>query len=158
MFEAIQYVNVPEDDAAAEPFAVEYLQSISLGSIPPFCLPLKIVAPLLLIQNLSPWKGLCNGTRMRALGIWRTSLQVAILDGGFDCMIHLLPGIKLTTSDENLPYILKHTQFPVRLCFAMNVNKSQGQSLTHIGVDLPTTPFSQGQLYVPLLESHYWTD
>jgi len=25
MFEAINHVNVPEDDAAAEPFAVEYL-------------------------------------------------------------------------------------------------------------------------------------
>jgi len=93
MFEAINHVNVPEDDAAAEPFAVEYLPSIYLGSIPSSYLPPKIVAPLILIQNLSPIKGLCNGTRMRPLGIWLTCLQVAILAGCFDCMIRLLPRI-----------------------------------------------------------------
>jgi len=48
-FEAINHVNIAEDAAAAEPFAVEYLQSISLASIPPSCLRLKIGAPLILI-------------------------------------------------------------------------------------------------------------
>jgi len=149
-FEAINHVNVPEDAAVAEPFAVEYLQSISLPSIPPSCLRLKIGAPLILIQNLSPRKGLCNGTRMRVLGIRRTCLQVAILGGTFDGMIRLLPQIKLTTSEDDLPFILERTQFPVRLCFAMTVNKSQGQSLDQVGVDLRTPAFSHGQLYVAL--------
>ena len=149
-FEAINHVNVPDDAAVAEPFAVEYLQSISLASIPPSCLRLKIGAPLILIRNLSPREGLCNGTRMRVLGIRRTCLQVAILGGTFDGMIRLLPRIKLTTSDEDLPFVLERTQFPVRLCFAMTVNKSQGQSLNQVGVDLRTPAFSHGQLYVAL--------
>jgi len=149
-FEAINRVNIPEDAAVAEPFAVEYLQSISLASIPPSCLRLKIGAPLILIRNLSPREGLCNGTRMRVLGIRRTCLQVAILGGTFDGMIRLLPRIKLTTSEEDLPFILERTQFPVRLCFAMTVNKSQGQSLDQVGVDLRSPAFSHGQLYVAL--------
>jgi len=37
-FEAVNRVHVAEDMAAAEPFAVEYLQSINLASIPPSCL------------------------------------------------------------------------------------------------------------------------
>ena len=93
MFETINHVNVPEDEAAGEPFAVEYLPSIFLGSIPSSCLPPKIGPPLILIQNLSPIEGLCNGTRMRPLEIWLTCLQVAILGGCFDCMIRLLPRI-----------------------------------------------------------------
>jgi len=87
---------------------------------------------------------------MRVLGIRRTCLQVAILGGMFDGMIRLLPRIKLTTSEEDLPFILERTQFPVRLCFAMTVNKSQGQSLDQVGVDLRTPAFSHGQLYVAL--------
>jgi len=149
-FEAVNHVDVAEDVVAAEPFAVEYLQSINLASIPPSCLRLKIGAPLILIRNLSPRKGLCNGTRMRVLGIRRTCLQVAILGGTFDGLIRLLPRIKLTTTDEDLPFILERTQFPVRLCFSMTVNKSHGQSLDQVGVDLCTPAFTHGQLYVAL--------
>ena len=149
-FEAANYVEVPEDAAGAEPFAVEYLQSISLASIPPSCLRLKIGAPIILLRNLSPREGLCNGTRMRVLGIRRTCLQVAIMGGKLDGNICLLPRIKLTTSDDDLPFILQRTQFPVRLCFAMTVNKSQGQSLQKVGVDLRTSAFTHGQLYVAL--------
>ena len=32
----------------------------------------------------------------------------------------------------------------------MTVNKLQGQSLKHVGVDLRTNAFTHGQLYVPL--------
>ena len=149
-FEAVNYVEVPEDAAGAEPFAVEYLQSISLASILPSCLRLKIGVPIILLRNLSPKEGLCNGTRMRVLGIRRTSLQVAIMGGKLDGKICLLPRIKLTTSDDDLPFILQRTQFPVRLCFAMTVNKSQGQSLQQVGVDLRTCAFTHGQLYVAL--------
>jgi len=65
-------------------------------------------------------------------------------------MIGLLPRIKLITSDEDLPLILERTQFPVHLCFAMTVNKSQGQSLDQVGVDLRWPAFSHEQLYVAL--------
>jgi hypothetical protein len=41
-------------------------------------------------------------------------------------------------------------QFPIRLAFAMTINKSQGQSLNHVGVDLCLPVFTHGQLYVAL--------
>jgi len=149
-FEAANYVGLPEDAAGAEPFAVEYLQSISLVSIPPSCLRLKIGAPIILLRNLSAREGLCNGTRMRVLGIRLTCLQVAIMCGKFNGKICFLLRIKLTTTDDDLPFILQRTQFPVHLCFAMTVNKSQGPFLEQVGVDLCNSAFTHGQLYVAL--------
>ena len=68
----------------------------------------------------------------------------------FDGKVCLIPRIRLTTSEEDLPFILHRTLFPVPLCFAMTVNKSQGQSFDHVGVDLRTPAFTHGQLYVAL--------
>jgi len=91
---------------------------------------------------------MCNRTRFRLLGINRNCLQVAILGGRWDGEIRLRLRIKLTTCNEELLFILERKQFPVHLCFAMTVNKSQTQSLKQVGVDLCTDAFTHGQLYV----------
>jgi len=60
----------------------------------------------------------------------------------------LIPRIRLSPNTETLPVPLKRLQFPVRLAFAMTINKSQGQSVEHMGINLQTLVFSHKQLYV----------
>ncbi len=48
----------------------------------------------------------------------------------------------------DMPFEFKRLQFPVRLAFAMSINKAQGQSLKVAGINLETPCFSHGQLYV----------
>jgi hypothetical protein len=46
------------------------------------------------------------------------------------------------------PFEFKRIQFPLKVCFAMTINKSQRQSLSMAGIDLREECFSHGQLYV----------
>jgi len=126
-FEAANYMDIRENAAVAEPFAVEYLQSISLALLLAACLQLKIGELIILLRNLGSCKGRCNSIRMRVSGIRHNCMDVA-MGKRFDEKVCLLPRIKLTTSDEELPFILQHTQFPICLCNAITVNKSQDQS------------------------------
>uniref|UniRef100_A0A8R1ETI8 ATP-dependent DNA helicase n=1 Tax=Caenorhabditis japonica TaxID=281687 RepID=A0A8R1ETI8_CAEJA len=52
--------------------------------------------------------------------------------------------------DKNLPFHLKRTQFPVKLAFAISINKAQGRSFGRVGLYLPEDVFAHGQTYVAL--------
>ena len=44
-------------------------------------------------------------------------------------------------------------QFPLRVCYAVTVNKSQGQTLSGVGLDLGDDVRCRGQLYVALSQT-----
>ena len=106
---------------------------------------------------ISQWRsiGLCNGTRLIVKEIGSYVLKVAVMkavDDGNE-QIELIPRITLNTMEDEYPFILSRTQFPVKLSFAMTINKSQGQSLGNVGIDLRYPAFTHGQLYVALSRS-----
>ena len=90
----------------------------------------------MLLRNLDPSNGLCNGTRMVLLAIRPHVLECRVLSGKHKGNMVFIPRITLTPSSEELPFPLSHRQFPVHLAFLMTINKSQGQSVTNVGLDL----------------------
>ena len=71
-----------------------------------------------------------------------------VTDRRFRGKVVLTPRIRLSPNADILPIPLKRLQFPVTLAFAMTINKSQGQSVEHVGINLSTSVFSHRQLYV----------
>ena len=62
-----------------------------------------------------------------------------------------IPRIPLSPSEDiSLSFKLKRKQFPVRLNFAMTINKAQGQTILNVGIYLPEPIFSHRQLYIAL--------
>ena len=77
-------------------------------------------------------------------------IEAQILTGDKAGNLAFIPRISLAPSTSELPFSMTRRQFSVRLVFGMTINKSQGQSVNSIWIDLPTPVFSHGQLYVAL--------
>ena len=58
--------------------------------------------------------------------------------------------MSLTPSKDKIPFKFQIRQFPLAVCFAMTLNKSQGQSLSKVGLFLKDPVFTHRQLHVAL--------
>ncbi|CAM1299819.1 Uncharacterised protein r2_g3451 [Pycnogonum litorale] len=99
----------------------------------------------MLLRNLDPPK-LCNGTRLIVTKLQPHLIEAIILTGASQGEMVFIPRIPIIPSD--LPFQFKRLQYPVKVSFAMTINKSQGQSLRTVGLNLKTSCFGHGQFYV----------
>ena len=129
-------------------YPAEYLNTINCSGLPLAKLHLKIGCPVMVLRNLFPAEGVCNGTRGIVTKMSTCVIEIELLSEEFRGKKVFIPRITLNPSESQVPFKLERRQFPLKLCFAIMINKSQGQLVTYIGVDMKSLVFTHGQFYV----------
>jgi hypothetical protein len=136
----------PTVDHGANPEAVlpEMATHMAPTGVPLRKLRLKIGAPVMIIRNVCH-PHLVNG---RVLIVKRFTTR---------CIFLGLPGTPHAFVIHRIDFLfyfngmrVRRRQFPVRLAFASTVHKSQGRTLSRVVLDLRSSFFTPGQLYVAL--------
>jgi hypothetical protein len=140
--------NSAEDMEVANTYPSEFLNTLEVSGMPSHKLPLKIGALVILLRNLDPSAGLCNGTRLIVRRLMMRVIEAEIITGKGAGNVAFIPHIKFIFDNNSLPFTFARKQFPLRLAYAMTINKSQGQTLFHVGLHLANDVFLHGQLYV----------
>jgi len=91
----------------------------------------------MLLRNIDQAKGLCNGTRLQVNHLGKNVIFAIVIIGKNIGDRIFIPSMDLVPSDSRLPFKFQRRQIPISLCFAMTINRSQGQTLSRVGLYLP---------------------
>ncbi len=107
-------------------YPVEFLNTLQFSGIANHKLELKVGMLTLLMCNLNQSIGLCNGTRLIVKRLGQHVIEAKIIIGINVDKCVFIPRIIMSPFETDWPFVLHHHQFPIRVTFAMTINKSQG--------------------------------
>lgn len=140
--------KVEDDNADILFLGPDALNRMQPKGLPEHDLRLKIGCICMIMRNLSFVDGLVNGTKVIVTDV---SPRLITVQKSASAEPYLIPRIMFKAPiDTRSPFEMCRRQFPLQLCYAMTIHKSQGQTISRVGVDLRSDMFSHGQLYVAL--------
>ncbi|XP_058772569.1 uncharacterized protein LOC131646573 [Vicia villosa] len=137
-----------DDNESFDVLTPEFLNALQASGVPNHKIKLKIGTPIMLLRNIDQAEGLCNGTRLIVTKLADHVIEAKIISGKNIGGVVYIARMDITLTQSPWPFRMTRRQFPITVCYAMTINKSQGQSLDFVGIYLPRSVFSHGQFYV----------
>ncbi|SGY17572.1 BQ5605_C015g07823 [Microbotryum silenes-dioicae] len=137
---------------APELISPEYLHSINPSNFPAHHLRFKEGIPVVLLRNLDPDAGLCNGTRLIVSHARSRVIQAIILTGDRAGTTVFIPRVRLetnATSSRQLGFIMCWLQFPLRVALAMTSTKPKVNHLIVLASISPCIPVDRIKVLLP---------
>ena len=152
-YQSADAVQIGDDQGLC--VTTEFLNKITLSGLPPHLLTVKVGCIMMLLRNLNPKHGLCNGTRIIVVSMTKRLIRGIVLTGDHQGKRCIIPRVTLFPSNNPYPFKFGRRQFPLRHAYVMTINKSQGQTFRRTGLLLPDACFAHGQLYVAFSRCGY---
>ncbi|GBO20145.1 hypothetical protein AVEN_35898-1 [Araneus ventricosus] len=144
---------ISENQNDLQKYPPEFLHDSTPSGMPPHALMLKKGVIVMLLRNLNPNQGLCNGKSLLITGLHENFISAKIVSECNRDGFVFLQRIELALSDVNLPFVLKRGQLSLIPAYAMTINKFQGQTFDQVGIYFDEPVSSHGQLHVALSRS-----
>jgi PIF1-like helicase len=151
LFYSVDFISNSERLGENDPllnYPVEYFNEINCGSLPLAKLELKIGYPIIVLKNLDAANGICNGSRGILTRHSNRVLKVRLLTGENAGETVFIPRVANQPLEEENAFVFIRWQFSIRVCFAMTINKSQGQLVKFVGLDVRSPAFTHRQFYI----------
>src|SRR5258707_8496541 len=129
-------------------FPVELFNEINWGFLSLAKLEVKKGCPVMVLKNLDAANGVCNGSRGILTRYSNRVLEMRLLSGEQAGQTVFIPRAANQPGEEDVPFKFTRHQFPIRLCFSMTINKSQGKTVKFVGLDLSSPAFTHVRFYV----------
>ncbi len=88
----------------ANTYPFEFLNTLEVSGMPSHKLSFKIDAPVMLLHNLDPSAGLCNGTCLIIRRFMMRVVEAKIITGKGVDNVAFIPRIKFITDNNGLPF------------------------------------------------------
>ena len=124
--------------------ALDFINKISIKDIASSVIEFQKGEPMTLLRNLNTKEGLVKNKRCWVVNIGNFSTTIK-LDNGNEFSI---PRINFKGSSNGIQFSRK--QIPLKMVYSGTVHKSQGMTLDKVVIDLRTSFWEHGQLYVAL--------
>ena len=113
-------------------YPVEFLNKFTPSGFPTHIINIKVVSPIILLWNIDPQNGHCNGNRYIVNQLHQHIIEAKIATGSNAGSTIFIPRVTHITQENQYPFKIRRKQFPIKPAFSVTANKARDKHLIEL--------------------------